>query len=91
MRAQDATGVECFIQRVVSGGCGEPETEGPLGRAELLRLHCAEPRHQIVWRSVSSSCEALVVKSQLRDVAQRLDPIAFVQISVCSGVISPCG
>ena len=91
MRTQDATGVERLVQRVVSGSCRKPETKAPLGRAELLGLYCAEPRHQGVWAAVNSSCEALIVKSQLRNGAQRPDPIAFVQISVCSGVISPCG
>jgi len=91
VRAEDSTGVEGFVDRPVLRAFRQSETEPPLRGAELLCLDRAEPGHQIVGTTVTRSRDALIVQSQLRNRGQRLVPIAFVQISACSGVISPSG
>ena len=91
VRTEDSTGSECLVDRLVLRAVRQSEAEPPLRGPELLRLHRAEPRHQIGWTTVSRARNALIVKSQLRNCDQRLVPIALVQISASSGVISPCG
>ena len=64
---QDLSSVEGSIDLPLGGRLRQSKSEPPLRGAELLRLHRAQPGHEIGGPAMARSCDALIVESQLRN------------------------
>jgi hypothetical protein len=67
VRTQDLSSVEGSIDLLLGGRLRQSKTETPLRGAELLRLHRAQPGHEIGGPAVASPSDALIVESKLRN------------------------